>query len=117
MIVTRQMVDLVSVSVPTLVLMNHITPGDIGTTAPIATETELVTAAKLVLVIEDIIIAIGELVAGLTTVMEVIAIIPMMTEDTVLEALVIQPATARGGPTIEKVTEVTEEMVRMRMID
>ena len=115
MIVTRQIMDLVSVSVPTLVLMNHI--DHIGSTAPTAMETELVTAVMLLLVIEDMIIVIGELVAGLTTVKGVIVIISLMTEDTVLEVPIIQLATAHGGPTVKMVTELTEEMVRMRMID
>lgn len=108
MIVAGQIVDLVSVSVQTLVRMNHTAPDDIGTTALIATETKLVTVAMLVLVIEAMILEVGELVAGLTTVMEVTATMSMMTEDTVLEAAIIQPVTGRGGP--------TEEMVRLRMI-
>ncbi|MPD05535.1 hypothetical protein E2C01_101283 [Portunus trituberculatus] len=58
----------------------------------------------------------GHASPSLTTVMGVITIIPMMMEDTVLEAPIIQPVTGHGGPTVKMVTEVIE-MVRMWMID
>ena len=112
---------------PTIVPMSHTITGKgtmtdgIGSTLPIATEAEPVMTAMLILVIEDITVE-GVLPTDLTTVAEMMFIIPPVMKNTTLGALVTQPATGQGGPmAAEVVTGVTGEMtgqamIRMKMI-